>query len=57
MGGWREWIRTHLPVLMAAIGNSFPAETMVFLHISMEFHPVLVSFAAQTNEAQNRVNP
>ena len=57
MGGWREWIRTHLPVLMAAIGNSFPAETMVFLHISMEFHPVLVSFAAQTNEACNRANP
>ena len=34
---------------MAAAGNIFPAESMVFLHISMEFHPVLVSFAAQTN--------
>jgi hypothetical protein len=41
---------------MAAAGNIFPAESMVFLHTSMEFHPVLVSFAAQTNGAFNRAN-
>jgi hypothetical protein len=41
---------------MAAAGNIFPAEWRVFLHIAMEFHPVLVSFAPQTNGANNRAN-
>jgi hypothetical protein len=57
MGGWCEWIGTYIPVVIEALEKNFPAETLVFLHISMEFHPVLVSFAAQTNEAQNRANP
>ena len=54
MGGWCKWIGTYVPVVMEAPEKSFPAETLVFLHISMEFHPVLVSFAAQTNGAYNR---
>jgi len=53
MGRWSEWIGTQLPVLRVANENGFLAEWMVFLHISMEFHPVLVSFAAQTNGANN----
>jgi hypothetical protein len=56
MGGWCEWTWTHLPVVMAATQNIFPVEWRVFLHISMEFHPVLVSFAAQTNGVYNRAN-
>jgi len=48
MGGWCQWVRTKLPVLTKGIGKAFRGAVLLFLHKSMEFHPVLVSFAAQT---------